>query len=170
MAALCTPNDRGINPPEESRNSYSAGAGVARDAMPECMATATWYGSLMDGNGEVSLGSDVWGGEYATPGVADATNPEELLAAGHAGCFAMTAAYLLDDAGYEVEDVTANGAVTLEQTDQGFDIPTIELTVAGEVPDATVEEFEAIVEQAESACPVSNALEGTDIEVSVTLG
>lgn len=133
--------------------------------MPDCTADATWHGSLIDGDGDVTLGSDVWGGTYATPEAADATNPEELLAASHASCFAMTAAFLLDESGYEVEAVDAEATVTLRQTEDGFDIPAIELDVRGEVPDATPSEFDAVVSQAEAACPVSKALAGTDISV-----
>lgn len=134
--------------------------------MPDCTADATWHGSVIDGSGDVSVGSDVWSGSYAPPEVDGATNPEELLAAGHASCFAMTAAYLLNGSGYDVETVDADATVTLEQTEQGFGIPRIELTVSGEVPDATAEEFDSIVEQAETACPVSKALTGTEIEVT----
>lgn len=137
--------------------------------MPECNADATWYGSLTEGDGEVSLGDDLWSGRYGTPDMTDATNPEELLAAGQASCFAMTAAYVLDQSGYDVEHVAADATVRLEQTEQGFEIPSVTVGVNGEVPDATAEEFEAAISQAEEACPVSNALSGTAIEVSATL-
>lgn len=136
--------------------------------MPECSADATWYGSLMNGDGDVSLGSGVWSGSYATPDANDATNPEELLAASHASCFAMTTAFLLDQSGYDVVDIDVEAAVTLEQTEDGFEIPTIALTVDGVVPDATDDEFATVVEQAEAACPVSKALDGIEIRVSST--
>lgn len=134
--------------------------------MPECNAAAVWHGTVMDGDGDVSLGSGAWSGTYATPETADATNPEELLAAGHASCFAMTTAYLLAESGYEVIDVSADAAVTLERDEGGFDIPSVHLTVDGVVPDATAAAFEAIAAEAEVACPVSNALAGTEIHLT----
>ncbi|PSQ19064.1 OsmC family peroxiredoxin [Halobacteriales archaeon QS_8_69_26] len=134
--------------------------------MPDCTADATWHGPVMDGDGDVSPGSGVWSGTYATPETADATDPEELLAASHASCFAMTAAYLLDQSGYDVVDVDASATVTLERTEAGFEIPSVRIAVDGVVPDATAEEFAAVVERAEAACPVSTALAGTEIEVS----
>lgn len=135
--------------------------------MPEHTADATWSGSLMDGDGDVALGSGVWTGRYATPDVEDATDPEELLAAAQASCFAMTASYVLEESGYSPEHVSAESVVTLEQGEDGFSIPSIEVTVDGHVPDATGEEFAAIMSQAEAACPVSKALAGTDVDVSV---
>lgn len=134
--------------------------------MPECYADATWNGNVTDGSGEVAFGTGVWRGTYATPEVPSATNPEELLAAAHASCFAMTAAYVLEMKGYDVDSLTADAAVTLEQTADGFDIPGIELTVAGTVPDASEEAFTAIVDEAAAICPISAALAGTDIRVS----
>lgn len=137
--------------------------------MPDCTADATWHGSLTSGDGDVSLGSDAWSGTYATPDAADATNPEELLAAGHASCFAMTTAYLLDQFEYDADDVHAEATVTLERGEEGFTIPSIDLTVTADVPDAAPEEFDAVTEQACSACPVSNALAGTEIAVEARL-
>ena len=135
--------------------------------MPTSTADATWYGTVAEGSGEAALGSDAWQGAYGTPMADDATDPEELLAAGHASCFAMTAAFLLAQSGYRVERVSAEAEVTLERTDAGFEIPEITITVDGEVPDATAEEFDALVRRAEAACPVSNALEGTAVSVAV---
>lgn len=121
----------------------------------------------MDGDGVVALGSGVWSGTYATPDVADATDPEELLAAAQASCFAMTASYAFEQAGYSPQRVSADSVVTLEQTETGFSIPTVEVAVGGTVPDATDAEFRAVVADAEDACPVSGALAGTDVQVSV---
>lgn len=132
--------------------------------MPECTADATWYGSLTDGEGDVTLGDDGWSGRYATPDVPDATNPEELLAAAHSSCYAMTTAYVLETNGFEVTDVTTEAVVSLD-VEGGFDVTAVELTVTGDVPDATDEEFREAAAQAEAACPVSKALAGTEIDV-----
>lgn len=138
--------------------------------MPTHSAEATWNGSLMsgDGDGEVTLDSGVWSGTFATPDVANATDPEELLAAAQASCFAMTASYVLEQSGYSPEDLSARSVVTLRQDENGFSIPSIETEVGGHVPDASAEEFAAIVSEAELACPVSQALAGTELSVSVT--
>lgn len=135
--------------------------------MPECSAEATWNGTVMEGEGDVELESGVWAGEYATAGTAGVTDPEELLAAAHASCFAMTVAWVLADAGYTPESVDAESVVTIEFGDEALDVTGIDVTVTGTIPDATDEEFASVVEQAERACPVSKALDGTDIEVSV---
>lgn len=137
--------------------------------MPECTADANWSGTVMNGSGSVALASGVWEGAYGTPEAADATNPEELLAASHASCFAMTAAYILDESGYDHEGVDAEAAVALEITDDGFDIPSVTLDVEAAVPDASEAEFQEAILAAEHACPVSGALTGTDIEVNASL-
>lgn len=137
--------------------------------MPACTADATWYGSLMNGEGTVALGSGLWDGPYGTPDAADASNPEELLAAGHASCFAMTVAYTLTEAGYSPEHVDTEAMVHLEQNEDGFSIESIEVLVEGEVPDATAEEFHAVVSAAEQHCPVSKALGGTEIDVTASM-
>jgi osmotically inducible protein OsmC len=121
-----------------------------------------------DGDGEVRLDSGVWSGIFATPDVADATDPEELLAAAQASCFAMTASYVLEQAGYSPEHLSTQSVVTLNQDKEGFSIPLIKITVGGTVPDATAAEFAAIMEEVEAACPVSQALAGTEIEVSAS--
>lgn len=137
--------------------------------MSDHTADATWNGTLTDGDGTVELGSGVWTGAYATPDVDGATDPEELLAAGHASCFAMTLAYALDEAGYDPERVDAEATVTLDVSEAGFTITTVELTVEGVVPGATAEQFAAVVEEAEAHCPVSKALGGPDVEVTASL-
>lgn len=137
--------------------------------MPDCTAYATWFGTVMDGEGSVALGSGVWDANYATPETADATNPEELLAAGHASCFAMTLSYVLEQAGYDPENVDAAATVTLDANEDGFDIPAITIDVSAEIPEASAEEFSAIADRAEEACPVSKALTGTDIRVNSSL-
>lgn len=137
--------------------------------MPECTAEANWSGAptAEDSDGTIALASGTWEGRYATPADPDATNPEELLAAAHASCFAMTGAFALDQAGYTPADVSVDATVTLEHEDGAFSIPAVELTVDGTAPDATTEEIAAALERAEAHCPVSKALTGTDVEVFV---
>lgn len=135
--------------------------------MPESAATATWTGTLTDGRGEAELDSGAWTGEYGTAGAAGVCDPEELLAAAHASCFAMTIAYALEDRGYTPERVSVESVVPIEFREEEMVIPRVAAEVTGVVPDATDEEFAAIVELAEDACPVSSALGDQSIEVTV---
>lgn len=137
--------------------------------MPERIADATWNGTLTGGEGTVALGSGVWSGDYGTPDAAAATDPEELFAAGHASCFAMTVAYALAEAGFDPERADAEAAVTLDVGEGGFTITAVDLAVEGRVPDATADQFADVVEEAETHCPVTKALGGPDVEVSAAL-
>lgn len=135
--------------------------------MSECVAEATWNGSMGEGDGDVALGSGVWAGEYGAAGTDGVSDPEELLAAAHASCFAMTTAWMLEEGGYTPDSVTAETVVTIVFDDDGLSITSVDVAVSGHVPDATDEEFAATVREAEDACPVSKALDGTDIAVTV---
>lgn len=131
--------------------------------MSQCSADATWNGSLIEGNGKVALESGLWSGSYGQPESENVSNPEELLAAAHSSCFAMTVSFILTEAGYTPESVSVEADVELVEREQAFEIPTINLMVTGAVPDATEEEFAAVVEKAEAACPVSKALASPEI-------
>lgn len=137
--------------------------------MPECIADATWNGTVTDGGGTVSLGSGIWSGDYGTPDVPDATDPEELLAASHAACFAMTVAHALDEAGFDPRRVDVDATVTLDIDEAGFTISAVDLAAEGRVPDATADQFEAVVAEAERHCPVSKALGEPDVTVTAAL-
>lgn len=136
--------------------------------MPQCTADATWSGFLFDGTGELALGSGVWADAYGTPDADGVTNPEELLAASHASCYAMTLAYILGESGFTPEDVHATSEVAVEQGEDSISIPSIEVVVDASVPDATDTEFREAANQAEAFCPVSQALAGTEITVGAT--
>lgn len=133
--------------------------------MPHCTADATWSGSLLEGAGQLELGSEVWADAYGTPHADGVTNPEELLAASHASCFAMTLAYILGESGFTPEDVHATSNVVVEQGEASISIPSIEVAVDASVPDATETGFREAANQAEAFCPVSQALAGTEITV-----
>jgi osmotically inducible protein OsmC len=140
--------------------------------MPVRSASATWNGTLKDGDGHMALDSGVWEGAYSFASRfedADATNPEELIGAAHAGCFAMATAVALDEDGFSPEAVDVDADVHLEQVDGDFTITKIELTAEGTVPDASEDEFVEVAEGAKADCPVSRALAGADIELSATL-
>ena len=141
--------------------------------MPRRTATAKWEGSLRDGAGKIGLGSGAWEGPYsARSRYADEpeTNPEELLAAAHAGCFTMALSLILGGAGHHPDTLDSEAIVHLKQQDGGFVIPKIELSVRGKVPGIDAEEFEKHAAMAKEVCPLSKALASVDeITLDATL-
>ena len=136
-------------------------------------ATASWHGTVPDGGGRIALGSGVYEGEFTlhnrvaeqSPG----TNPEELIAAAEAGCFTMSLASLLSDAGHPPDDLQTTARVRLEQTAEGFRITRVSVTVRGTVSGLTGAEFIELAERAKATCPVSLALAGTEITLEAQL-
>jgi osmotically inducible protein OsmC len=125
-------------------------------------ASALWNGSLKDGKGTISTDSGVLSGtqySFATR-FADGkgTNPEELIAAAHAGCFSMALSNELGKAGFTPESIKTSAIVTLEQTASGFAITAVHLDVAAKVPGADQQAFETAASAAKSGCPVSKVL------------
>jgi osmotically inducible protein OsmC len=138
----------------------------------ERKASAIWQGHLRDGKGALSTAS---GALSSAPYSFSArfeqgagTNPEELLAAAHAGCFTMALTAQLDGAKLAPEWIETNATVTLEKLDGSFAITLVHLDVAGRVPDATDEAFQSAAATAKSNCPVSR-LFNTKITMSAHL-
>ena len=131
-------------------------------------ATAVWQGGLKGGTGALSSASGVLADQpysFATRFEgAGGTNPEELIAAAHAGCFAMALSMVLGEQGLTPERLDAEARVTLEQVADGFAITASRLSVRGRVPGATPEAFDAAAEAAKGGCPVSKAL---DVEITL---
>src|SRR5688500_6596159 len=99
--------------------------------MPVRNAQAAWEGGLKGGKGTMGLGSGAYEGRYSFGSrfeEAGGTNPEELIAAAHAGCFSMAFAAGLGRAGFDPKRVSTNAAVTLEKVEAGFKITRINLT------------------------------------------
>ncbi len=125
-------------------------------------ASAVWQGSLKDGSGEVSSESGVLSSAaytFATrfegkPG----TNPEELIAAAHAGCFSMALSAQLGGAGLTPDHVSTTATVTLEQTDGGFAVTKVHLDVSARVPGADQAAFDTAAGNAKAGCPISKLL------------
>ncbi len=136
-------------------------------------ARATWQGTVDDGGGVIALGSGAFTGEFTLRGrvedVDRATNPEEMIAAASAGCFTMSLASMLADAGTPVNDIQTTARVRLEQLDEGFRITRISLTCVGEVSGVDKNRFAELAERAKATCPVSLALAGTEIVLDATL-
>ncbi|MDX1931295.1 MAG: OsmC family protein [Capsulimonadales bacterium] len=135
-------------------------------------ANAVWNGSLKDGSGTISTQSGVLNDtQYSfktrfADGIG--TNPEELIGAAHAGCYAMALSLILANHGMTPETIRSNAVVTLEQKDGGFAITKIHLTVSAKVPGATSENFLAAATEAKENCPVSQVLKA-EITMDATL-
>jgi osmotically inducible protein OsmC len=122
-------------------------------------ARAVWRGTGRTGKGELSSDSGVLAGtpySFKTRFESEkGTNPEELIAAAHAGCFTMALAFQLERAGYSPTELATEAAVTLEPEGQGFRISRSALTLRAKVPDLDAQSFERMAGDAEKNCPVS---------------
>ena len=125
-------------------------------------ASAVWQGGIKDGKGSITTESGVL---TATPYSFSTrfegepgTNPEELIAAAHAGCFSMALSMMLGEAGIVPARIDTQAAVTLEKTDGGFSITKVHLEVNVRAPGADRGKFEAAAAKAKAGCPVSKVL------------
>ena len=125
-------------------------------------ASAVWQGGLQDGKGTISTDSGVLKDtqySFATRFESGAgTNPEELIAAAHAGCFSMALSAELGRAGIKPERIATTATVTLEKANGGFAIPAIHLDVAAKIPGGDKAAFEKAAADAKAGCPVSKVL------------
>lgn len=136
-------------------------------------ATATWWGNLREGKGELGTESGVLS---ATPYAFSTrfenekgTNPEELIGAAHAGCFSMALSGALQRAGIQVERIDTEAQVTLDKVEGGFGITGIHLVTRVEAPGADPAAFEEAANGAKAGCPVSKALAATEITMEAML-
>lgn len=136
-------------------------------------AEADWNGGIMDGKGNLKLGSGAFEGEYSFQSRfgddTKATNPEELIAAAHAGCFTMALTGNLGRAGYSPSNVHTTAKVKIEKQGDGFVIPNIDLETVATVEGIEDEEFQQIAEKTKETCPVSQVLSGAEISLKATL-
>jgi lipoyl-dependent peroxiredoxin len=134
---------------------------------------AAWKGGVEDGGGTISLGSGAFEGAYSlrarTADESPDTNPEELIAAAHAGCFTMSLSNELTQVGHPPTQLDTTATVYLEQREEGFVIPRIDLEVTAEVPGIDRAEFERLAGEAERGCPVSKVLAAADINLEARL-
>ena len=141
--------------------------------MPKRRAEARWDGALESGKGTMRMASRAYEGPYSFQSrfeEGDGTNPEELIAAAHAGCYSMALSGELGGAGYEVQSVETNATVHLDKIEDGFQISRIELATTARVPSIDGDEFQQIAEGAKKGCPVSTALRGVaSIELKAEL-
>lgn len=135
-------------------------------------ASAVWQGGLKDGKGTISTDSGVLANtqySFSTRFEDGAgTNPEELIAAAHAGCFSMALSGQLGAAGLTAESINTTASVSLEKTDAGFAITKVHLEVTAKVPGADQAAFDQATTNAKSGCPVSKVL-NAEITMNATL-
>ena len=132
-------------------------------------ASAVWNGSLKEGTGKISSGSGVLNatqysfGSRFEEGIG--TNPEELIAAAHAGCFSMALSGQLTNAGHPPESVQTEATVKMEKTDAGFTVTGVHLDVVAKVPGIDQAGFETAANNAKTGCPISRLL---NAEITMT--
>ena len=132
--------------------------------------SAQWNGNLKEGSGRVTIGDDVWTGNYSFASRfedGEGTNPEELLAAAHAGCFTMALSLALGDAGHAPETINTSAKVQLRNVDGLPTIAKIDLETEASVPGVDDAEFQKLAEAAKAGCVVSRALGGVK-EINLT--
>ena len=136
-------------------------------------AEAEWRGSLRQGAGVMKLGSGAFEGRYSFGtrfAEEKGTNPEELVAAAHAGCFSMALALGLGEAGFTPQRIHTPAQVHIERVQDGFRITRIELETDADVPGIDEGKFRQHAEAAKRDCPVSRALAGAEITLNARLG
>jgi osmotically inducible protein OsmC len=139
-------------------------------------STAVWHGNLTKGSGAISMQSGAFkdqpysvNSRFISEDGKAGTNPEEMIAAAHAGCFTMALSAQLTNAGLEPTELRTNATVSIEKQDPGWTITGIHLDVTGKVPGVSAEQFQTLAETAKKGCPVSRALSATPITMSAKL-
>lgn len=139
-------------------------------------STAVWRGEGKSGTGELTTQSGALRGQpysFTTRFVSEdgkaGTNPEELLGAAHAGCYAMALSFALSGAGHPPAELRVTAAVDISKVGEGFAITNIALDLEGKVPGIDVAKFQELAEAAKKGCPVSKALSATPISLSARL-
>jgi lipoyl-dependent peroxiredoxin len=141
--------------------------------MPKRTSSAVWDGDLKSGKGTMRLGQTGYEGPYTFASRFEegkGTNPEELIAAAHAGCYSMALSADLGGAGYSPRRVSTRAHVTVSpKPGGGFKITQIELEAEAEVPGIDKDAFAKIAEATKNGCPVSGALSAVPITLKATL-
>jgi lipoyl-dependent peroxiredoxin len=134
---------------------------------------AEWRGDLKTGQGRMKLGSGAFEGQYSYNSRFEngtGTNPEELIAAAHAGCFSMALSAALSGAGHVPTRIFTTAKVHFGPVAGGFAITRIELDTQGQVPGIDAATFEKFAKEAKAGCPVSKALKAVEITLTAKLG
>lgn len=140
--------------------------------MPVRTASAAWDGDLMKGKGTMKFGGGAFEGPYSFSSRFEegkGTNPEELIAAAHAGCFSMALSAGLAKDGFTPERVSTTAKVHINKVEAGFKITLIELNCEARVPGIDEKTFQEKANGTKTGCPVSQALASTEIKLTATL-
>ena len=140
-------------------------------------ANAHWKGSLTDGSGRLDSQSGALGdmpytfkGRFQDESGKSGTNPEELIAAAHSGCFAMQLAHMLAEDGTPAESLYAKAEIVFGPAEGGgFAITESVLTVVGKVPGIEADKFQELATKAKEGCPVSKALGAIKVSLDARL-
>ena len=140
--------------------------------MPARKADAQWEGSLQEGSGTMRLGGGAYEGPYSFKSRfedGNGTNPEELIAAAHAGCYSMALSGALGRAGHAPTSVQTTASVHLNKTDAGFRVQKIDLVTEAVVPGIDDAAFQDVAKTAKETCPISVLLSSVEITLDATL-
>ena len=139
-------------------------------------STAIWQGNGLQGKGRLTTQSGVFKDQpysfqtrFESQDGKAGTNPEELIAAAHAGCYAMALSFALTEAGHVPDELRVSAGVDLAKVQDGFAIKSIALDLEARVPGIDEEKFKTLAEAAKKNCPVSKALSATPITLSAKL-
>lgn len=138
-------------------------------------SSSVWEGTGLEGKGSLTMQSGVFKDQpfsfmsrFKNEDGQLGTNPEELIAAAHAGCFNMALSFMLNANEYTAEKLETTAVLSMEQSGVDWTITTIELDLKGKVPGITKEKFEEIANMAKAGCPVSKVL-NAEIKLNITL-
>jgi len=140
--------------------------------MPARSAEAVWEGDIREGHGTMRTSTGACEGPYSFSSRMEngqGTNPEELLAAAHAGCFSMALAAGLGKRGHHPQRIATTAKVHLEKSGEGFRIPRVELETKAQVPGIDEATFQSEADSAKQNCPVSRLFAGAEITLRATL-
>jgi osmotically inducible protein OsmC len=139
-------------------------------------AKAHWSGNGMNGEGTLTTQSHVLNSQpysfklrFENADGQAGTNPEELIAAAHSGCFSMALAFALANAGFTATAIDTEASVNLQPSDGGFSIAGIALKLTATIPNISKEQFDQIAAGAKAGCPISKALSSVPITLDATL-
>lgn len=139
-------------------------------------ATAIWSGALGDGKGTLTTQSGAldkhgysFKARFEDESGKSGTNPEELLAAAHAGCFAMQLSHFLAENGTPAEELKARAVVSVEQVESGFEVKSSLITLEAKVPGIDDSTFQALAGKAKTGCPISKALGAIEVGLDAKL-
>jgi lipoyl-dependent peroxiredoxin len=139
-------------------------------------ATAIWNGALSDGKGALTTQSGAldshgysFKARFEDESGKSGTNPEELLAAAHAGCFAMQLSHFLAENGTPADELKARAVVSVEPADGGFEVKSSAITLEGKVPGIEEATFMELANKAKAGCPISKALGAIEVSLDAKL-